>query len=141
MIAATSIDAAIALAALRRGAFIGRSQLIALGTVIRGEEKQFFFDKLTGLAALIETMPKTYEQDGKGEDAMVYLHYFRGGMDWYITEKDCEAEQLQAFGLADFGDGGELGYISIAELTAHDVELDFYFTPMTLREIRKARGQ
>lgn len=44
-----------------------------------------------------------YEQDGKGEEAIVTLHYFRGGMDWFITEKDMEPEQHQAFGLADLG--------------------------------------
>ena len=29
--------------------------------------------------------------------AVVYLYYFKGSADWYITEKDMEDEQLQAF--------------------------------------------
>ncbi len=82
-------------------------------------------------------MPKTYEQDGKGDDAVVYLHYFRGDMDWYITEKDMEAEQHQAFGLADLGMGfPELGYINISELIDNNVELDLYWEPKTLREVK-----
>ena len=67
---------------------------------------------------------------------MVHLHYFTGSQDWYITERDTSEEQHQAFGLADFGDGGELGYISIAELIKHGVELDLYWKPRTLAEIR-----
>jgi hypothetical protein len=90
-------------------------------------------------------MPKTGEQDGKGEQATAYLHYFAGGQaSWYITEKDAGSPdddpgtgQIQAFGLADlFGDGGELGYISIAEILENGGELDFHFTPKTLAEIR-----
>lgn len=61
-------------------------------------------------------MDKTYEQDGKGEESIAYLHYFRGSADWYILEKDSEPEQFQAFGWADLGGGGELGYISIIDL-------------------------
>jgi hypothetical protein len=116
----------------------------------RGEEKQFFFDKMVELADLIANMPKTYDQDGKGEEAIAYLHYFAGGQaSWWIMEKDKGSPddgkdgnppnmQQQAFGLADlFGDGGELGYISIEEILANGGELDFHFTPKTLKEIRK----
>ena len=77
---------------------------------------------------LLKIMEKLVDEnkaasDGKGDDAVVYLHYFRGGMDWYITEKDMEEEQHQAFGLADLGYGGELGYISIQELIDNGVSL------------------
>ena len=118
--------------------FIGKSQISVIRRACRGEEKQWFFDMLVKLADLIKTMPVTYEQDGKGEEAIVYLHYFTGGADWFIYEKDVEPEQLQAFGLADlFGDGGELGYISIVELIADEVELDLHWTPKPLKECRK----
>jgi hypothetical protein len=136
----TKMDAVNALKVLR--GFIGPSQLHAVGRGCRGEEKQFFFDKMVELAHIVETMPKTYEQDGKGENTVVYLHYFAGGQaSWWITEKDVgtpeEPGQHQAFGLADlFGDGGELGYISIVEILANGGELDFHFTPETLKEIR-----
>jgi len=138
----TKMDAAKALTTLR--GFIGSRQLRFVADACRGEEKQFFFDKMVELAQIVSTMPKTYEQDGKGENAVAYLHYFAGGQaNWWITEKDIgtpeEPGQHQAFGLADlFGDGGELGYISIVEILANGGELDFHFTPKTLKEIRSA---
>jgi len=69
---------------------------------------------------------------------IAHLHYFTGSGDWYITERDTSTEQHQAFGLADLGYGGELGYISIAELIANNVELDLHFTPQPLAQLRKA---
>lgn len=65
----------------------------------------------------------------------------RAAHNWYITERDMERAQFQAFGLAVlFGDGGELGYINIVELIRNGVELDMYFTPCTLEAIRKERA-
>jgi len=120
--------------------FIGRSQMSCLADACRGEEKQFFFDRLCELAALVQAMPKTYDQDGLGDKAVAHLHYFTGSCDWWITEKDKETAdepgQHQAFGLASFGDEPELGYISIVELLANGAELDLYWTPKTLGEIR-----
>lgn len=109
-----------------------------------GEEAAFFVDMIFALAARIVKMPKTYEQDGKGEEAIAYLHYFAGGSaSWWITERDVSSQpgemDRQAFGLADlFRDGGELGYISIAELLENEAELDLYFEPKPLREVRRA---
>ena len=101
----------------------------------QGEENQFFFDKLVELAGIIETMPVTYETDGQGDQAIVYLHYFKAGFDFYITERDCENEQLQAFGKADLGYGAELGYISIVETLRAGAELDLHWQPKKLGEI------
>jgi len=117
--------------------FVGDNQLEAMGDGVRGEEGEFFKTLFVELAERINTMPKTYEQDGKGDEAIVYLHYFRGNMDWYITEKDMGDEQIQAFGLADLGMGfPELGYISIEELVQNGIELDLYWTPKTLAEVK-----
>lgn len=118
--------------------FVSRNQIIALTLgAVSGEESDFFIEKGLEMAEIFKTMPKTYEQDGKGNDAVVYLHYFRGNMDWYITERDMETDQLQAFGLADLGMGfPELGYISIQELIENGIELDLYWTPKTLREVK-----
>jgi hypothetical protein len=133
-----------ALALVRR--FISPQQMAALHQCLQGEERQFFIGKLAYLASVIAGMPVTYEQESKGQDATVYLHYFAGGQaNWYITEKDKETPeepgQHQAFGLADlFDDGGELGYISIVELMQAGAELDLYFKPRTLREIGKCAG-
>jgi hypothetical protein len=118
--------------------FIGRSQRSALAEVLRGEERAFFAEKLCKLAELINGMPHTYQQDGLGEKAIVYLHYFAGGAaNWWITEKDMDGGTQQAFGKADlFGDGGELGYISIDEIVANNGELDLYWTPKTVGECK-----
>jgi hypothetical protein len=114
--------------------FIGKSQLAALRELFRGEERHYFFDKACELRDLVANMPKTYEQEGKGDGAIIYLHYFIGNCNWYITEKDSEKEQQQAFGLADLGYGPEYGYISIEELLENGVELDFYYRPRTVAE-------
>lgn len=134
---ATKRDAVTALHTLRR--FIGNIQLSVIGDGCRGEEKQYFFDKLVEMAGVVTRMPKTYETDGEGDNAVAYLHYFSSNCDWFITEKDEYSDgegQIQAFGLADLGYGGELGYISIAELIALNVELDLHFKPSTLAQIK-----
>ena len=69
---------------------------------------------------------------------MAHLHYFLGGADWWLIEKDSDpdnAGQIQAFGIADLGMGAELGYISIPEILACGAELDYYFAPKTVAEI------
>jgi len=117
--------------------FISKQQMTTIVDACEGEEKQFFFDKLIEYSNRINNMPKTYEQDGQGNNAIAYLHYFKGNMDWYITEKDSGGEeQIQAFGLANLGYGGELGYISIKELIEANVELDLHFTPTPLTALR-----
>jgi len=123
--------------------FIGRVQLLCIRDLLRGEEKEYFKQMMRELVLRLEAMPKSYETDGQGDQAVVYLHYFLGNMDWFITEKDrgdgIDQEQNQAFGLADLGYGGELGYISIAELLTNKVDFDLYWTPKTLEEVKKGR--
>ena len=114
--------------------FMHQGQLAALADMVCGEEGQHFCNKLVEMERLICTMPITYEQDGAGEEAIAYLHYFLNGFDWYITERDMEREQLQAFGLACMGEV-EIGYINIVELIRNGAELDFYFGPCTLSKI------
>lgn len=125
--------------------FMSRQQWQFVKQLACGEEKQFFYDKMVELANLIAGMPQTYDQDGAGDNAFAYLHYFKGGCDWYITEKDKGSDddepqdrgkQHQAFGLANLGYGPELGYISIQELLDNNVELDFHFSPKTIATIK-----
>ena len=120
--------------------FMSTSQIAYLAEAVHGEESEYFIEKIAELANTCETMSKTYEQDGKGDDAIVYLHYFIGSADWFITEKDIEMEQHQAFGLADLGYGGELGYISIEELKSVGAELDFHWTPKKLGIVKASRS-
>jgi hypothetical protein len=130
---ATNLQAGVALYKL--SSFISTTQLQALSALCHGEEKQFFYDKLVELANIIENMPVTYATDGQGDQAIVHLHYFTAGADWYITERDVYDKQLQAFGKADLGHGGELGYIRIVEIVKCGAELDLHWQPKKLAEI------
>lgn len=115
--------------------FMSGAQLQIMRRNCRGEESEFFILKLREYAARVDAMPKPYEQDGKGDQAIVYLHYFKGNMDFWITERDSSDQQAQAFGLADLGYGSELGYISIEEITSAGVELDLHWTPRPISQI------
>ena len=128
-----------AMQTLRR--FIPAVQMQTIGDLCKGEEGEYFRDKLASVANLVATMPKTYEQDGMGDNAIVHLHYFTGGCDWYITERDMETVQHQAFGYTNLGYGGELGYISLVELCQHpSVELDLHWTPKELSKVKLAEA-
>ncbi len=122
--------------------FIGRSQLLALTHALRGEEAAHFEEILRTLAERLATAPRTYQTDGQGAQARAFLHYFKGGCDWWIVELDAGADgdrpsdfQRQAFGVACLGFEPELGYISIPELLSAGAELDLYFTPRAVGEI------
>lgn len=120
--------------------FISRPQLRLMLELTKGEEGQWFIDKFRELTHTITYMPKTGETDGQGDDAMVQLHYFLGGSDWWITEKDVEEEQLQAFGfvcLNGWTDMAELGYISIEEVIGAGAEIDLNWQPIPLRTVKE----
>jgi hypothetical protein len=98
--------------------FMGNNQVEVIKELSKGEEGEYFEEVAEKLVSTFKTMPKTYGQDGKGDDAVVYLHY-------------------QAFGMANMGYAyAELGYINIEELKANNVELDFHWTPKTIGEIK-----
>jgi len=136
---ATFVEARNALNRLR-GTFLSASQVQAIAYGMGSEESSWFCDKIVAIDKMISAMPVTYQQEGLGVEAIVSLHYFKGSADFWITERDSDPDgegQQQAFGLADlYGDGGELGYVSIAELISCGVELDLHFKPRTLREVR-----
>ncbi len=94
-------------------------------------------------AKAFETMPKTGETDGQPESRVkAHLHYFvpTRTADWWITERDADGRQIQAFGLARLWET-ELGYINLEELQALPlVELDFYWKPTTLQAVRESIG-
>jgi len=130
--------------------FVPRAQLEVLHEHLmsNGEEREHFKALARKLVEILATMPQTYDQEGLGMNAVAHLHYFKGGADWYITERDSDPEdahpddrgQIQAFGMADLGYGGELGYISIKELLANNVELDFYWTPKPLNQLINSKA-
>lgn len=130
---------------MREGNFISREQHAVMLANTKGEEGEFFRHLFVEFANRINAMPSTGETDGQMYEAVAHLKYFAGGRaSFYITERDkgCaddgpEDRQSQAFGLSDlFGDGGELGYISLPEIFSCRGELDLYWTPKTLAEVR-----
>lgn len=110
--------------------FIPKAQLSAI------ENNEEISEYIESLNELVNEMPSNYQQDGLGKNAFIFLHYFVGGTDWYITEKDREDEQLQAFGytiLNEDKQNAEFGYINIEELKQiPGVELDLYWIPKTV---------
>lgn len=117
--------------------FVPVMQLKTLVSGLRGEERGYFRECLRAIEKIVTTMPATYGQDGLGDDAVIHLHYFLGGCDWWITEKDIEGGIDQAFGLVDLGHGPELGYISIAELVrVKAMDLDLHWEPQTLAQVK-----
>lgn len=120
--------------------FLNRWQERALIRGLSGEEREFFVEMIAEMAERVRRMPVTYEQDGKGDAAIAYLHYFHGsGCHWYITEKDVEDGVSQAFGFAVLnGDmmRAEYGYVSIEELVACDAELDLFYGPVPMSQVK-----
>ena len=118
-----------------------RGQFQTVLELMKGEEGQYFMDVVARIATLWGRIPKTYETEGQGREALARLHWFTGGCDWWLVEKDSDPVgegQIQAFGIADLGQGfRELGYISLPEILEAGAELDFHFTPVTVGEILK----
>jgi len=97
---------------------------------------------------IVNNMPQTYEtEDIPTAEKIVWLHYFYGGSDWFIVEKDMGDKddkepglQYQAFGYTILNGDTEMaewGYISIEELkTKKMMELDFYFTPVKFADLK-----
>lgn len=105
--------------------------------MLKSDKRAFFIEQVDRLYSTVEVMPKILEQDGKGDNAIAYLHYFTANADFYITEKDIEDGITQAFGLVAFVcDYPEMGYISIEEVIRAGAEVDLYFEPKTLGEVR-----
>lgn len=120
--------------------FIPAKQLRLIRQLEKGEEGALFTAKLAEVQAVIDSMPEIYGQDGKGREAIIYLHYFGGCFDGWVTEKDIDSEegQIQAFGYASFAgkDNAECGYLGIKEyISTPGIELDLYWTPKTVREV------
>lgn len=123
--------------------FLSTSQYQSMLELCKGEEGDFFESKFEEMADRISAMPKTYDTQNIA-DPIVSLHYFMGGSDWYIIEKDVEDGVSQAFGYAILNGDlmcAELGYISIAELVEFNigfqrVELDLHFVPIPLSEVK-----
>lgn len=96
-----------------------------------------FASIIENLGKILQKLPALYAQDGKGYDSIVYAHYFVGGTDIFVTER--EGDELFGYTILN-GDYemSEFGYSNLCELKGIRVlNLDFYWEPKTLREALK----
>ena len=113
--------------------------------ILRGDREENLF--LEDVEFGYKNIPKLGAQDGKGKNQVVYLHYFMGGSDFYITELD--KESLMGFGyVIQNGDTqmSELGSIYIPELTDKtlgnalmNMNIDQNFSPKTLNQVFQSK--
>lgn len=112
-----------------------RLQMMSVMESGKGEEKQFFIDKIKEFETIFEAAKK--RQNLKAIDSIVRAHFFYRQTHWYIFDYDPKQNYFFGYVVLN-GDtqNSESGYISIDELhRIKGVELDFYWTP---KELHKA---
>ena len=131
------LQGAQALNELQKRQLMPRGEIGALLESLKGEEGLAIAETIKKVWQTFETMPKTYETEAKS-DPIAHLHFFIGSWDWWITEKDAEPEQAQAFGFvkSELCPDGEWGYINLEEITQAGAELDLYFTPAPVSKFK-----
>jgi hypothetical protein len=91
---------------------------------------------------LRKELPRLYAQQGT-TNPLIYAKFFLPGTawTWYISEGEQETDDYIFYGFT-FGQFGEWGYLSLAELEGLrnryglPVESDLYFTPAPWKEIK-----
>ncbi len=122
--------------------FMSEAQRAVILQNMRGEEGEFFCETTIEQARLVKNMKSTGETaEMENDTPIVELHYFSSYGDWWITEKDIEVDepQYQAYGLYKVGtmDVAKYGYIPISEIIKNNGEMDLYFKPRTIAELKK----
>lgn len=116
--------------------YVSDVQLRVIRSNLYGEEAEYFCDLIAEITERVLLAPRSYEQDGKGEEAVAHFHYFVGGYDAYITELPYEIGEAHAYGYARFDhmpEGAGMGYISLEEIFKGKAEMDFHWEPKTIR--------
>ena len=117
--------------------FISPEQMGAIAYATMGVDREDIEERFRSVLETICEMPALYAQEGKGDDAVVFLHYFKGSSDWFVTELDPVTET--AFGYVILNGNtelAELGYIQISELVQANAEIDLYWERKTLGECK-----
>ena len=92
---------------------------------------------------IAKTLPKLYEQDNKGDDAVAYVKFFDPCSQWTWYAMEFDGNDI-CFGLV-VGFETELGYFSLRELEGVrnrlglGIERDLYFKPRTLKELKDSK--
>ena len=92
-----------------------------------------------------KTLPRLYEQDDKGNDAIVYVKFFTpdSSWTWYVLEGEPEGNDFTFFGFVD-GLFPEYGYFRLSELEevrgplGLPIERDRWFDPQPIGKIKDA---
>lgn len=122
--------------------FVSDEQLKAFNLACLGLEYPFFRARLFALAQRIKDMPKTGTNFFPGANGIAYLHYFLDDYHFYISMKDGLEDgegQIQAIGCTDWHNGRFVprpDYINLRELIAMGAQLDLYWNPMPLKEVK-----
>lgn len=102
-------------------------------------------DELAEVVAELNELADKARSNYRKNNDTAYLHYFFGGSDWYINGFDGD-DLLYGFAVLN-GDweNAEYGYTSLKELLSikkgfSTVELDFYWTPVEIKQIIKNEG-
>jgi len=107
------------------------------------KQRRFQMKLLT--KAIAAKLPKLYQQDGKGDEAIVYAKFFTPDAQWtwYVTEGEMNEDgDFEFFGLT-IGFEAELGYFNLSQLQevrgqlGLPIERDLHFKRTTMGEVRK----
>ena len=109
-------------------------------STLRGMEINDYNEVIQSITELVEDLPDSANADyDESRNNLVALHYFYAGSDWWI--KDWNPKYKEFFGYVCLNDDTEMaeyGYINVEELVNNGkVELDFYWTPKTFKEVIK----
>ena len=105
-------------------------------SIVKTWNEDLKWQVLKPLEEQIHALPSS-QQSRSADDQIVYVHYFYGGSDWFVTERNGK-EYLFGYVILN-GDSvmSELGGFGLEELTNHKgIELDFYWTPRYLSEAK-----
>ena len=89
----------------------------------------------------LDRIPRLYETEHiPVEEKMIYLHFFIGGCDWYVSEYDGDDLFFRFAILNGDNENAELGYISFSKLKpitieGLDIVRDMNETPTPTRNI------
>lgn len=117
--------------------FIPPGQLKLINSYTRGEEGSYYKDFLDKLEKVVGEMPIAREESHTTDtgEHKAYLKYFDtpSNQRWYVFNRDCTDEQIQAFGSHpdDMGAGRWLDYMNLTGLfRAYPfMQIDMHFKP------------
>lgn len=96
--------------------------------------------------AIEKKLPKLNEQEGLGENAIVYCKFFDpfGSYTWFVLKGErIENDDFEFFGIISDGSMFEYGYFRLKDLESLKffgkprIERDLYFKPKALKEAKE----